>query len=104
MSNELTVAHVRVRAVKRKAAKEHVKESEWWRVVDFDLSDENARVDWTHEREWRMCGDIEFDSSQVHALLNSPEAREHFCRTCREMNGDVLGQHASSLTLPPRVW
>lgn len=32
-------------------AKEILPEDEWWRIVRFDLSDDDNFVDWTHERE-----------------------------------------------------
>ena len=31
---------------------------EYWRIVNYDLSDNKYMVDWTHEWEWRVPGDV----------------------------------------------
>ncbi|MGF0004582.1 DUF2971 domain-containing protein [Bacillus altitudinis] len=41
-----------------------------WRVVSYDLSDMKAYIDWTHEREWRVKGDLEFSLSDVYVILS----------------------------------
>ncbi|MGG0027310.1 DUF2971 domain-containing protein [Bacillus safensis subsp. osmophilus] len=41
-----------------------------WRVVSYDLSDIKAYIDWTHEREWRVKGDLEFSLSDVYVILS----------------------------------
>ncbi|ENM3757277.1 hypothetical protein NTE13_003585 [Vibrio cholerae] len=46
-------------------AKQYVAESEWWRLVNFNLDDSNNIVDWTHEREWRHKGQFTFELSEV---------------------------------------
>ena len=53
-------------------AKEYLHKSDWWRIVRLDLSDENHMVDWTHEREWRVPGDLLFDYSQCEIIVPSP--------------------------------
>lgn len=35
-------------------AKKYLPESQHWRIVNFDLSNDDRLVDWTHEREWRV--------------------------------------------------
>ncbi|MDC5822206.1 hypothetical protein OPW19_20535 [Vibrio europaeus] len=42
-------------------AKQYLPYEEWWRIVNFDLSDDEHILDWTHEREWRVKGDFVFD-------------------------------------------
>jgi len=46
-------------------AKDFLPKNQWWRIVRLDLSNNNAFVDWTHEREWRLPGDLEFDLSEA---------------------------------------
>jgi hypothetical protein len=50
-------------------AKEILPPDEWWRIVRLDLSDPNSFVDWTHEREWRLPGDLEFELSEATLLM-----------------------------------
>lgn len=50
---------------KTDVAKAFLPQDEWWRIVRLDLSDPNAFIDWTHEREWRVPGDLEFDLDEV---------------------------------------
>jgi len=50
-------------------AKKILPSEEWWRIVNFNLSDENKIIDWTHEREWRVKNEFEFDLSETYVLL-----------------------------------
>jgi Protein of unknown function (DUF2971) len=50
-------------------AKEILPRDEWWRIVNFNLSNENKIIDWTHEREWRVKNEFEFDLSETYVLL-----------------------------------
>lgn len=52
-------------------AKKILPEEEHWRIVNFDLSRNENIVDWTHEREWRVKGDFEFDLSEVVLIVNN---------------------------------
>lgn len=56
-------------------AKFYLNQSEWWRIVNFDLTNSNNIIDWTHEREWRFPGDFDFDIEQVTVLV--PNAGEY---------------------------
>ncbi|MBZ5212764.1 DUF2971 domain-containing protein [Bacillus paralicheniformis] len=40
-----------------------------WRIVSLDLSEDEAFTDWTHEREWRVKGDLEFELEDVYVIL-----------------------------------
>lgn len=50
-------------------AKALLPKEEWWRIVSFDLKDSDNIIDWTHEREWRIKGDLEFELNDVVILL-----------------------------------
>lgn len=54
----------------KEIAKKILPKDEWWRIVDYNLSDEKKIVDWTHEREWRMPTDeFHFDLSKAMLLV-----------------------------------
>lgn len=44
---------------------------EYWRIVNFNLNDSNNIIDWTHEREWRVKGDFEFELEQVTLIISN---------------------------------
>lgn len=46
-------------------AKQFLPADQWWRIVCLDLSNEESFIDWTHEREWRLPGDLEFELAQT---------------------------------------
>jgi len=63
-------------------AKEILPAEEWWRIVNYDLSDQNSIIDWTHEREWRIKDDFDFDLNQAIIIMphgiNYSELKEKF--------------------------
>ena len=63
-------------------AKQILPEKEWWRIVNYDLSNKDSIIDWTHEREWRIKDDFEFDITQAIIIMpqgcNFVELREKF--------------------------
>lgn len=67
---------------KTSEAKEYLPESEWWRIVNFDISDDDAFIDWTHEREWRVKGDFEFSIKDVTLLFTKPSTYKSFIKLC----------------------
>ncbi len=56
-----------------------------WRIVDLDLQNENALVDWTHEREWRAPGNFTFDQGSAAVLLETTEQRREFFRLANDV-------------------
>ena len=74
-------------------AKAMLPEDEWWRIVKFNLSDNENIVDWTHEREWRVPGGFDFDLDQATVLLPSPYAYKLFLKGCKHDNllGEIRG-------------
>lgn len=59
-------------------------EEEWWRIVDLDLEKQNYLVDWSHEREWRIKGNFEFEYSQTEVIVPSCEYYKKFIKYCLE--------------------
>jgi hypothetical protein len=68
-------------------AKEYLPESEWWRIVNLDLSNNENIIDWTHEREWRVPNNLEFSLSNISVILPNSKAYKKFIEMCEE-NGD----------------
>ncbi|MEC3419089.1 DUF2971 domain-containing protein, partial [Bacillus cereus] len=73
----------------KEIAKKILPQEEWWRIVNFDLDDEENIIDWTHEREWRTKGDFEFDLKEATILLVNHNAYESFMNSTKE---DILKQ------------
>ena len=73
------------------AAKSYLKKSEWWRIVRFDLSDKSNYIDWTHEREWRLPGNLDFQLNKVTVLVPNKSAYRRFVEKCRQVEDrDVM--------------
>lgn len=72
--------------------------NEWWRIVNFDLSNDESIIDWTHEREWRCPNYFDFTLSEAVVLLPSKYFYKEFMKICvekylnilREINGIVV--------------
>lgn len=71
-------------------AKEYLHKSDWWRIVRLDLSDENHMIDWTHEREWRVPGDLLFDYSRCEIIVPSPVYYHKFVEYCLKNNREEI--------------
>ena len=71
-------------------AKEYLHKSDWWRIVRLDLSDKNHMMDWTHEREWRVPGDLLFDYSQCEIIVPSPVYYHKFVEYCLKNNREEI--------------
>jgi len=41
-------------------AKRYLPADQWWRIVNLDLASDKL-IDWTHEREWRVPGNLTFE-------------------------------------------
>lgn len=46
-----------------------IKDDALWRVVSLDLTENDFFIDWTHEREWRVKGDVDFTLDEVSVIL-----------------------------------
>lgn len=72
---------------------------EYWRIVNYDLTDKQNMIDWTHEREWRVPGNIEFEYKDIEVLVASNMYYKKFVEYCienqkldmlKEINGIVV--------------
>ena len=76
----------------REFAKNLLPSDEWWRIVGFDLSDDNNIIDWTHEREWRPPNDFNFDIAKVTVLVPNPKVFRQFFLEAARNGEDVSGK------------
>lgn len=44
----------------------------WWRIVNLELSP-MGYVDWTHEHEWRIPGDVRFSRYPIRIIVKTEE-------------------------------
>jgi hypothetical protein len=73
-------------------AKKILPANEYWRIVNFDLENENNIIDWTHEREWRVPGNFEFEIEEVTIIVpNHNLYREFIKRDNKEYAKRVKG-------------
>ncbi|QNU65454.1 DUF2971 domain-containing protein [Ruminiclostridium herbifermentans] len=69
-------------------AKALLQKEEWWRIVKLDFkkleNEDFDIVDWSHEREWRVPGDMkfEYDNDYVHIILYNPNCFVYFLEKC----------------------
>lgn len=70
--------------------------------MNFDLSDEDSFVDWTHEREWRLPGNLAFSLDDCFVLLSRSCDYEEFLTLCNEDEGPrILEEVKGIVTLEP---
>jgi len=67
------------------SATAYLDRDEWWRIVALDLSDSANTVDWMHEREWRVKGDLEFELSRTAILIDTKASYREFISKCRNI-------------------
>ena len=76
-------------------AKTILPENEYWRIVDLNLSDKDNYVDWTHEREWRVPDELQFEYKNIEVIVKSGKYYRTLVRRCieRERKDILLGIH-----------
>ncbi len=68
-------------------AKAFLPSSEHWRIVNFNLENDSSIIDWTHEREWRIKGDFEFELSDVTIIVIK---QSHIKKLISKFNNDGI--------------
>lgn len=89
---------------KTKEAKRYLPESEWWRIVNFDISDDDSFIDWTHEREWRVKGDFTFHLRDVTLLFTKPSTYRSFIKLCDERKKTALYKKVAGVIVTEQVF
>lgn len=72
-------------------AKKSLPPSEYWKIVNFDLSKRSQYIDWSHEREWRLPNELIFDYRNVHVILYDPESYKYFIQNCPKSILESIG-------------
>lgn len=70
-------------------AKQYLPPHQWWRIVNYDLTDDDNFIDWTHEREWRVPEKLEFKLEDIRIVVVNYNCVEYLKRRCREENIDI---------------
>lgn len=86
--NKLTMYKRGARPViygKTEELKQMLPPKEHWRVVDLDLESESV-TDWSHEREWRIKGDFEFNYEDIEIIVRNDLYYRKFIDRCIENN------------------
>ncbi|MGN4748939.1 DUF2971 domain-containing protein [Bacillus thuringiensis] len=86
---------------KKDVARGMLPPEEWWRIVNFNLEDDDNIIDWTHEREWRVKGDFEFDLKKATILLTKQSSYDEFVNKTPE---DILKNIGGIVTLHPVLY
>lgn len=81
---------------KTNVAKNILPSDEYWRIVNLDFSDDKAYIDWTHEREWRILGDFNFELKDVFVLLPNSQVYKAFIKEC---NSKIIKEIAGIVVL-----
>jgi len=85
---------------KKETAKDFLPSSEYWRIVNYDLSNEDEIIDWTHEREWRVKNDFCFELDEVTVILPKSKSMKDFIKKYREeFNKEPYDDLKSIITL-----
>lgn len=71
-------------------AKKYLTSDNWWRIVNLDLSNDDALIDWTHEREWRTADFFEFELEEATLLFVNEGTYRSFERLCKAAKKDYL--------------
>ena len=79
-------------------AKKYLPEDQWWRIVNFDLSDKDNIIDWSHEREWRVPGDLSFKLEDVTLILINQGTLQQFIKMCDKANKPFYQQVGGVIT------
>ena len=65
---------------------------DYWRIVNMDLSSSDHLIDWTHEREWRLPGDLKFEYKDIEVIVYSLQDYKKMMEICPQHNPELLKQ------------
>ena len=67
---------------KTEEMKQVIPKGEHWRLVKLNLEDSKNIIDWTHEREWRVKGDLNFEYDEIEVLVKNNSYYKQFVSKC----------------------
>lgn len=86
----------------KEIAKKILPPEEHWRIVDFNISNKNNIIDWTHEREWRMPVDeFHFDIEKATVLLPN---QHRYKELIEKMSEDELKSLLGIIQISPLIF
>lgn len=77
--------------------KEILPPAEHWRIVNYDLSNKEYIIDWSHEREWRIPGDLEFEYANIEVLVASNGYYKKFIEYCTQNDKQEILQQINGV-------
>ncbi|MBV1910611.1 MAG: hypothetical protein KUG78_15015 [Kangiellaceae bacterium] len=80
-------------------AKEYLSNDNLYRIVSLDISDMTNVVDWSHEREWRLKGSLEFEVSCCAILLETKENYREFMAKLESPENNDLAEQVCGITV-----
>ncbi len=84
---------------KTEIAKTFLLPSEYWRIVNFNLENDISIIDWTHEREWRIKGDFEFELSDVTIIVPRQSHIKELISKFKDDGIDLMNEIKGIVTL-----
>ena len=79
---------------------EYLNEQELYRLVKLDLSNMDNIIDWSHEREWRLPGNLEFTVDATGIVLETKQDFAEFIQKCQlQENEGILNQMCGIIVL-----
>lgn len=84
---------------KTSEAKGYLPENQWWRIVNFDLSNEDNIIDWSHEREWRVPEELKFELKDISIIVPNKESFKKIVQLCKKENIDIIKETRSIINL-----
>lgn len=79
-------------------AKMYLPPEQHWKIVNFDLSKDDALIDWTHEREWRAPGNFAFELKEATLLFVNSSTYKAFLKKCKD-NGTNFAEQARGIVV-----
>ncbi|RII33461.1 DUF2971 domain-containing protein [Clostridium chromiireducens] len=84
---------------KTEEAKKYLPKDQWWKIVNLNLGDENKIIDWSHEREWRVPDELEFELSDVSIIVPSSGGFKKIIEDCKNEGIDLINDVRTIINL-----
>ncbi|MDB2151181.1 DUF2971 domain-containing protein [Clostridium butyricum] len=84
---------------KTQEAKNYLPKNQWWRIVNLDLSNEENFIDWTHEREWRIPEQLNFELGDISIIVPNEKAVKKLVKLCNKEGIDILNESRGIINL-----
>ncbi|MEQ6855345.1 DUF2971 domain-containing protein [Lysinibacillus capsici] len=81
-----------------KEENERLFKNEKWRTVTLDFKEKDNIIDWSHEREWRIKGNLEFKLNEVFVVVPNSQSYKYFIDNAGE---EILKEIRGIVTLEP---